>query len=80
MQEARQKRPHFVQFCLYPKNQLTVKDPDAGKHERQEEKGTTEDEMVGWHHRLINKRKFSNIVRYTSFSIMKQTELANVTL
>ena len=52
MQEARQKRPHFVQFCLYPKNQLTVKDPDAGKHERQEEKGTTEDKMVGWHHSL----------------------------
>ena len=28
------------------------KDPDAGKYRRQEEKGTTEDEMVGWHHRL----------------------------
>ena len=28
------------------------KDPDAGKHWRREEKGTTEDEMVGWHHRL----------------------------
>ena len=28
------------------------KDPDAGKDWRQEEKGTTEDEMVGWHHRL----------------------------
>ena len=27
------------------------KDPDAGKDWRQEEKGTTEDEMVGWHHR-----------------------------
>ena len=25
---------------------------DAGKIERQEEKGTTEDKMVGWHHRL----------------------------
>ena len=25
---------------------------DAGKDRRQEEKGTTEDEMVGWHHRL----------------------------
>ena len=34
------------------KNWLTVKDPDAGKDWRQEEKGTTEDEMVGWHHRL----------------------------
>ena len=28
------------------------KDPDAGKDWRQEEKGATEDEMVGWHHRL----------------------------
>ena len=26
------------------------KDPDAGKDQRREEKGTTEDEMVGWHH------------------------------
>ena len=33
------------------KNWLTGKDPDAGKDWRQEEKGTTEDEMVGWHHR-----------------------------
>ena len=31
---------------------LTGKDPDAGKDWQQEEKGTTEDEMVGWHHRL----------------------------
>ena len=29
-----------------------AKDPDAGKDWRQEEKGTTEDEMVGWHHWL----------------------------
>ena len=28
------------------------KDPDAGKDCRQEEKGKTENEMVGWHHRL----------------------------
>ena len=31
---------------------LTGKGPDAGKDWRQEEKGTTEDEMDGWHHRL----------------------------
>ena len=31
---------------------LIGKDHDAGKDWRQEEKGTTEDEMVGWHHRL----------------------------
>ena len=34
------------------KSWLTGKDPDAGKDWRQEEKGTTEDEMVGWHHQL----------------------------
>ena len=34
------------------KRQLTGKDPDAGKDRGQEEKGETEDEMVGWHHRL----------------------------
>ena len=34
------------------KKLLIGKDPDAGKDWRQEEKGTTEDEMVGWHHRL----------------------------
>ena len=34
------------------KSWLIWKDPDAGKDWRQEEKGTTEDEMVGRHHRL----------------------------
>ena len=34
------------------KNWLIGKDPDAGKDWRWEEKGKTEDEMVGWHHRL----------------------------
>ena len=34
------------------KNLLNGKDPDAGKDGRQEEKRTTEDEMVGWHHQL----------------------------
>ena len=34
------------------KKWLIWKDPDAGKDWRQEEKGTTENEMVGWHHQL----------------------------
>ena len=34
------------------KNWFFGKDPDAGKDWGQEEKGTTEDEMVGWHHWL----------------------------
>ena len=32
--------------------ELTRKDPDAGKDWRLEKKGTAEDEMIGWHHRL----------------------------
>ena len=34
------------------KSWLIGKDPDAGRDCGQEEKGTTEDEMAGWHHRL----------------------------
>ena len=34
------------------KHWLIGKDPDAGKDWGHEEKGTTEDEMVGWHHQL----------------------------
>ena len=34
------------------KNWLVGKDPDAGKDWGQEEKGVTEDEMIGWHHKL----------------------------
>ena len=36
----------------HAKSWLIGKDPDAGRDWRQEEKGTTEDEMAGWHHRL----------------------------
>ena len=39
------------------KSQLIGKDPDAGKDWKQEEKGATEDEIVGWHHRL-NEHEF----------------------
>jgi len=39
------------------KKWLTGKDPNAGKYWGQEKKGTTEDEMVRWHHRL-NGHKF----------------------
>ena len=41
-----------VLWPLDAKSQVIRKDPDAGKDWRQEEKGTTEDEMVGWHHQL----------------------------
>ena len=41
-----------ILWLPHAKNWLTWKDPDAEKDWRQEEKGMTEDEMVGWHHRL----------------------------
>ena len=37
---------------LMRKSQLIRKDPDAEKDWRQEEKGMTEDDVVGWHHQL----------------------------
>ena len=52
--------PYKVPVTLYLKNYqchfylctrlLIGKDSDAGRDWRQEEKGTTEDEMAGWHH------------------------------
>ena len=36
----------------HAKSRLIVKDSDAGRNWGQEEKGTTEDEMDGWHHQL----------------------------
>ena len=41
-----------ILWPLNTKNWLIWKDPDAGQDWRHEEKGITEDEIVGWHHRL----------------------------
>ena len=41
-----------ILWPLDVKSWLSGKDPDAGKDWGQEEKGTTEDKMIGWHHRL----------------------------
>ena len=41
-----------VLWLSHAKSLLTGKDSDAGREWGQEEKGTTEDEMAGWHHRL----------------------------
>ena len=43
------------------KKWLTGKDPVAGKDWGQEEKGTTEDEMVGWHH-WLNGHEFEQVL------------------
>ena len=47
------------------KSRLIGKDPNAGKDCRQEEKGVTEDEMVGWHHQLndMSLSKLREMVR-----------------
>ena len=44
------------------KSQLIRKDTDAGKDSRWEEKGTTENNMVGWHHRP-NRYEFKQVLR-----------------
>ena len=44
------------------KNWHIWKDPDAGKNWRQEEKGTTENEVVGWHH-WLNGHEFEQTPR-----------------
>ena len=47
--------PNFLFACVLiddSKSWLAWKDPNAGKDWGKEEKGTTEDEMVGWHHWL----------------------------
>ena len=47
----------FQYFGHLMQSWLIRKDPDAGKDWRQEEKGTAEDKMVGWHHQ-INEHEF----------------------
>ena len=46
--DAEAKTP--VLWLPHAKSQLIGKDPDAGRDWVQEKKGTTEDEMAGWHH------------------------------
>ena len=56
----RRTDPKAEALILWPpdaKSRLIGKDPDAGKDRGQEQKGTTQDEMVGWHHGL-NGREF----------------------
>ena len=46
-----------ILWPLHVKSQLIWKDPDAGKDWGQEKKGSTEDEILGWHHQL-NEHEF----------------------
>ena len=63
------------------KHWLIWQDPDAGKDWRQEEKGTTEDEMVGWHHSMdMSLSKLQELVMpgmLQSIGSQSQTRLNN---
>ena len=48
-----------ILWWIAVKSWLISKDPDAGKDWRQEEKGTTEDEIVEWHH-WLNGHEFEH--------------------
>ena len=48
--DAKAKTPIF--WPPHAKSRLIGKASDAGRDWRQEEKGTTEDQMAGWHHQL----------------------------
>ena len=71
------------------KNWLIGKDPDAGKDWRQEEKGMTEDEMVGWRHQLdghefeqsllVGDGQGSLAKKLQSTGLQSQPELSNWT-
>ena len=65
---------------------LIGKDPDAGKDQAQEEKGATEDKMIGRHH-LLNGREFEqtlgngegqgNLVCYSPWDCKDLTQLSS---
>ena len=44
-----------ILWPLHAKSWLIGKNPDAGRDWEEEEKGMTEDEMAGWHHRLLGR-------------------------
>ena len=73
------------------KNWLIGNDPDAGKDWRQKEKGTIEDEMIGWHHLLdghefeqalgagilwIKENQISQVKEFSSFLCMGRCKSA----
>ena len=50
-------------------SRLIGKDPDAGKDWRQEEKGTTEDRMIGWHH-WLNGHEFEQVLEMVMLGVL----------
>ena len=75
-----------VPWPLDVKTWLIGKDPNAGKDWRREEKGTTEDAMVGWHHQLggYESEKLRELViekpgMLQSMGLQSQTQLSDWT-
>ena len=69
-----------VLWPLDVKSWLTGKDTDAGKDWGQEEKGTTEDEMVGWHHRFNGHEFEQALGEFAVHGVAKsRTQLSNQT-
>ena len=64
----------------YAKNWLIRKDPDARKDWRQEEKGMTEDEMVGWHYQLDGHEFTQTHVRWVDDAIQLSQPLSSPSL
>ena len=75
--DAEAKAP--VLWPPHVKNWLIGKDPDAGKDWRQEEKGMTEDEMIGWHHQLDGHEFGDGEGSLVCCSLWGQTWLSNWT-
>ena len=61
-------KPQYFGHQMLRTDWITGKDPDAGKDRRWEEKGMTEDEMVGWHHRLNGHEFESTPGVYSGFT------------
>ena len=60
------------------KNWLIWKHPDAWKDWKQEERGTTEDEIVGWHHQLMSLSKLRQLVMDREACVLQPKELQTV--
>ena len=59
------------------KSWLIWNDPDVGKDWRQEEKGTTEDELVRWHH-WLNDLVFSSLLNFPQFVVIYTVKVFSV--
>ena len=62
-----------MKLISFIETELTEQEPDAGKDWRQEEKGATEDEMVGWHRRLNESEQTPGVWRTGEPGVLQST-------